>query len=72
LQSLDRIVVNKTMLETRLSRRWDNMMGYEPSPEHVPASERCDFAADRFWAAAPTHIWSSIQKPEAIPICGHG
>jgi len=39
LQSLDRIVVNKTVLETRFSRGWDNTTGYEPSPEHVAASE---------------------------------
>lgn len=39
LQSLDKIVVNKTVLETRFSRRWDNTTSYEPSPEHVAASE---------------------------------
>lgn len=39
LQSMDKVVANKTVLETRFWRRWDNITSYEPSPEHVAASE---------------------------------
>ncbi|XP_011256317.2 serine protease nudel isoform X3 [Camponotus floridanus] len=38
-QSMDKVVANKTVLETRFWRKSDNITSYEPSPGHVAASE---------------------------------
>ncbi|XP_036149068.1 serine protease nudel [Monomorium pharaonis] len=38
LQSVDKIVVNETILATRFLRRWDNATSYRASPEHVAAN----------------------------------
>ncbi|EGI57358.1 Serine protease nudel [Acromyrmex echinatior] len=39
LQSLDKAVVNKTILETKFSRKWDNTTGDKPLPQHVAESK---------------------------------
>ncbi|KYM93915.1 Serine protease nudel [Cyphomyrmex costatus] len=39
LQSLDKVVVNKTILETKFSRKWDNTTSYKSLPQDVAESE---------------------------------
>ncbi|XP_072746689.1 serine protease ndl [Anoplolepis gracilipes] len=39
LQSIDKVVANKTVLKTRFWQRWDNITSYESLPEYVAASE---------------------------------